>query len=407
VVDCLTLLVSEMLLFMKVILSRLTRLINFFLIPKEWRPPKKCDIVIYDDCGSDILIPYLIKYQIEVFCSRNERLNVVCLLASILNSQTWKGNFYQGYLEAFIRAASPKLVITYIDNDSRFYQLSYRIKTIKTIFVQNGFRGLSGDLDRLTRLHHNKVDYMLVHGPAIGAYYSKINAGKIVNIGSFKNNMFKVCAQSACNDVLFVSQWRQNIARDNVMYLERDGTPVYWDQFYSAEYAVLKLLSVWCLGQGKILHICGCALEANAGEELKFYDSILSNCCCKWFYHKRMDAFSSYRLVDTSEIVVTIDSTLGYESLSRGKKTAFFCCRESTTSNSLMPSFGWPASMPIDGPFWTNSLDRVRFAQILDYLGSVAIKDWDLIVRYYATEIIDYDLGNSRFVSLVEELIRE
>jgi len=387
-------------------LRRFIRLIKYFaIVPKEWNLPQKCDILIYDACHSEIFAPYLSCYKVGVFCSRYEYLNIPCVLLSIANSHFWNTNFYQAYLEAYIYATSARIVVTFIDNDSRFYRLSNRIKQIKTVFVQNGFRGLSNDLDGLISLPCYKVDYMFVHGPAIGSYYSQIIAGKVIVSGSFKNNFSAPHVQQNCSGVLFISQWRENIDFQDVYYVERDGTTVYWSQFFQAEFIVLRFLDVWCSLNGKTLHICGIATEQSVDLESKFYRSILSQYESECFFHQRKDEFSSYRLVDSSEIVVTIDSTLGYESLGRGKKTAFFSCRRSMLSNNLIPSFGWPAVLDADGSFWTNSPCTVRFNQIMNYLASVNTRDWTAESRKHASDIIDYDFNNSRFTTLIHHLM--
>ena len=54
------------------------------------------------------------------------------------------------------------------------------------------------------------------------------------------------------------------------------------------------------------------------------------------------DDFSSYDLIDKAQLVVFIDSALGYQSLARGNKSLACCIRSSLIKNKNL-KFGWPA----------------------------------------------------------------
>jgi surface carbohydrate biosynthesis protein len=385
---------------------KLLQLFKFlFSARKEWKLPGKCEILIYDACGSEVFLPYLKSYSVTIFCARGERINVPSLLISVLYSNFWKGNLYQAYLEAFVSIAAPVIAITFIDNDIRFYELSNNIKRVNTVIVQNGYRGFSGDLfDGLKRSSSYKVDFMLVYGQAVKNQYLKYINGMAIVVGSFKNNMVHAFDGNVKDSILFISQWRPNVAKDGLFYTESDGTPIYWNEFYKAELAVLKFLDKWCLVHGKTLQICGFAHNSDFVQESKFYSENLTS--CDWFYHRRESMLGAYKLVDSFEIVVTIDSSLGYESLARGKKTAFFCCRQRMNFKQIS-LFGWPAAVQSDGPFWTNELDVLRFDQIMNYLSTVNNEDWEEVRRKHASQIIDYDASNSIFASLLEKLLLE
>ena len=112
---------------------------------------------------------------------------------------------------------------------------------------------------------------------------------------------------------------------------------------------------------------------------------------------------SSYEVLNESEIVVFTSSTLGYESLARGKKTAAFLV-DAELLNVQALKFGWPAVVADDGEFWTHQLDETRFTEILDYLTSVSQSDWERICSETMNNIITYDENNSQFVALIQSL---
>ena len=57
---------------------------NYFILPqKQWRLPKKSDILIYDMEGSDALLPYLSSYCYEFIPMRGEFIIVPLVLCAI------------------------------------------------------------------------------------------------------------------------------------------------------------------------------------------------------------------------------------------------------------------------------------------------------------------------------------
>jgi surface carbohydrate biosynthesis protein len=107
--------------------------------------------------------------------------------------------------------------------------------------------------------------------------------------------------------------------------------------------------------------------------------------------------------VDGAGIVVGIGSTLLYESLARGKKTGIFSIRGTIIGDSSR-NFGWPEEFADNGPFWTNHADESEFRRILGYLSSVSDADWENTRKEYVSNLMEYDPGNTRFVSLLQKL---
>ena len=114
-------------------------------------------------------------------------------------------------------------------------------------------------------------------------------------------------------------------------------------------------------------------------------------------------SYTSYQAVDSAEIVVSTDSTLGYESIARGKKTAIFSIR-STLLEMSDCAYGWPADYPDEGPFWTNKPDSDIFIRILDYLFEVSDEQWKKDVESTNfSSLMEYDPGNTIFQSILEK----
>jgi surface carbohydrate biosynthesis protein len=113
--------------------------------------------------------------------------------------------------------------------------------------------------------------------------------------------------------------------------------------------------------------------------------------------------YASYRAIDSAEIVVAIDSTLGYESIARGNKTAIFSIR-GTLLGDLSRNYGWPEDFPDKGPFWTNKPDPDSFDRILDYLFEVDAAQWkkDVAATGFSS-LMAYDPDNTTLKAIFEK----
>jgi len=383
-------------------LSKFQAFYQIFIKPtKIWRIPKKSEILIYDACGAENFSPYLSEYDVEIIHVRNELVNLPCLLFSILTWDFWRGR-RQAYTDTYIRLVAPKIILTFIDNSIAFYTISERFPNIMTMFFQNGTRSELGDVfDHLIKSDHYHVDYMLVHGNAIGTYYQKFISGQIYVAGSLINNQIKKNNGISDGSVLFISQYRVHQKDNEPIWISSGGVKILWNQFYAIDILVLNYLNKYCIRNNKLLRICGMESIEDRNEK-DFYSNILTE--AYWEYMPRYDRYNSYKLLDLAEIVITIDSTLGYESFARGNKTAFFSCRGNYTYTNSK-KFGWPAGLPENGPFWTNEPKEEEFCRVMDYLLTVSAEDWENTRQNYAGEIMEFDSGNTRFIELLDQIL--
>jgi len=305
------------------------------------------------------------------------------------------------YFTAFVKAAAPTIVLTFIDNNPDFYRLSALNPNIKTVFVQNGWRDKFLEVRRLPDMPF--VDHMCVYNELIGRYYSKFIGGQYHCVGSVPNNHIRAPKQPGDNSVLFISQYRERpIKNSDYFYTDVFGNDISFSVFYYPESVVLPLLSQWCKDNNRKLVVAGSSITSSDAE-IAFFEKYIDG---EWSYRKRENEFSSYELLDLSEIIVTIDSNLGYEAFARGKRTAFVTCRaERLYVDDRI--FCWHAGFSDNGPFWTNSCEGKNILSILNYLQRVTVADWEHTRRQYADDVMIYDPGNSRFKSLLEQLLQK
>ena len=103
--------------------------------------------------------------------------------------------------------------------------------------------------------------------------------------------------------------------------------------------------------------------------EERYYKKMLKK--IKFVIIERTIRRKTYKILDKSKIILNIDSTAGYEALSRSNKVGFFCIRGNRKPfNSLR--FGWPNSFKRRGIFWTNKNNYKEFKRVMDYLNNVS-----------------------------------
>jgi surface carbohydrate biosynthesis protein len=372
---------------------------KYFIRAKPvWKWPQQSDVLIFDPAGHEVLLEYLKPWRPEMLHVRGEVINIGVLLKSFLRS----GSRIEAYVDCFIDAVCPRLIVTYIDNNKHFYSISQRHLYVKTMFVQNGVRSCCFDIFRYLdsldseTLNTFSVDHMLVFGSHIGEKYTRYFKGNITPIGSIKNNFVSKGGLPQPGVITFVSQWRKGLpfSQNGIFYTHEEIIE-------QPDRLVVQLLGSYAKNNNKRLKII-LKTEQNTLVSLEkaYFKNILGY---EPDFQKKQGPYSSYGFLDSSEVVVTIESTLGYESIARGNKTAIFSIRGTLCKISGW-TFGWPADFPDEGLFWTNKPDPDSFVRILDYLFEVTDEQWqkDLKSTKYSS-IMEYDPENTILQSIFEK----
>ena len=374
------------------------RLFSFFFAKKTWARPSNCDVLIYHRNGSETLLPYLRHLRVEILPSVGDVINIPLLFFAVYKSIFSKGTLIHFYILSYISLAKPKLVITTVDNDPKFYTIS-KSSGVITAFIQNGLRD-EFYFKKLVNSVDNHVDYMFLFNACIFAEYRKYISGTPVIIGSIKNNAHPKNQSKKTGSVLFISQFRSNNSSFAASFAHEYGSPISYDTHYSVEESVLPLLSSWALASKMKLRICGASSVNNEIEE-EFYRNLLGG--DDFEFLPRMDGVSSYAQLDTADFVVSIDSAMGYEALARGCKVAVFACR-GKIFNTDSRNFGWPCNVEPKGLFWTNEMSEKEVFRILSFLRDINKEDWAEILENFKSDIVQYDLDNKLLVNLINDI---
>lgn len=139
--------------------------------------------------------------------------------------------------------------------------------------------------------------------------------------------------------------------------------------------------------------------KENQLKEYSFFKKILGDN----FVFIKNNKNKTYYYTDCSKIVISSDSTLGYESLSRGNKTIIFNTRSSSKKEMISKKFGWPKKIPYNGLFWINSLDYKNFRKIFDRVFSMKKKQWISSVNLIMSDILKHYKNNYVFMSFLKK----
>jgi surface carbohydrate biosynthesis protein len=97
--------------------------------------------------------------------------------------------------------------------------------------------------------------------------------------------------------------------------------------------------------------------------------------------------------------LVSLDSAVGYEFLSRGDRVVIVGGRFSHHPNKTvrdMPDikFGYPADFPTDGPFWISDLSESDLRARLDSVRSMSDQSWSDLIKPYQDLLMRFDPDN-------------
>lgn len=360
------------------------------LVSAKWnfKKPKKADILIYDVNGSQFLKNLFPNYKIEILKTRKEEINFYIVLKTLKNLSF--NNIFFEYKRIYFKTVNPKLIVTYIDVNRSFYQIK-KIFDCKTMMFQSSNRSQSElSYTKVDLLKNYHVDYIFTFGNKVSKKLSNFIKGSFFEIGSIRNNKFIEKNETIKNSIVFISQYKSSRA------------------FPKNEKIILRLLSKFCLNNKIKLYI-STKLERDDLAGYRSYKKILRN--SDWIYCPRDNNESSYDTVMSAELVVFADSTLGYERLSRGKKTLSLpfgsdnptWCKKNC-AHQIIP-FAYPAEHEDEGMFWLNYYNRTKILSKLNNLFFMKGEEWNKIFKLSnIQDLIICDQNNKKFNKIFESI---
>jgi surface carbohydrate biosynthesis protein len=359
---------------------------KFFLKKKKIKFPKKSAILIYDINKFDKILNLIEKKNFEILNIRNE-INLIVLLICLIKLKFKKID----YIEEYIKLVDPKIVFSLTDNDTAFYEIKKRYrKELITVAIQSGWRTISNDLFEQLQNYKNKSnlssDWILTFNETIAIEYKKYISTKTLAIGNIANNEnSKDFSNKKLKDtILLISQWVEGNSKDNKILMLLFG--------FLKNYADKKNKKL------------GILLRKDNSNEKFFFKSDPGE---NFHFINRNNLNNSYYWIDRYETTVTIDSTLGYESLSRGNKTIFFNIRSNYNENKGY-SFGWPNIFSKKGIIWTDENDINYFEKILNNTFQISDENFKAqIEKNKLNNLMLYDKDNLLLKNFLKKIFKK
>jgi len=375
----------------------------------NWSRPRRRPVLLIDPSGIDLLSQFIAFEDIEILDF--EETNIWILIRTILRLRVTTSAYVINYIESI----QPKVVLTFIDNDINFYQLKKMSPNTKFVVIQNGLRnnfsreknmGFLSHLDAVSKSERLSATTICTFGEAASRQYSKYIDATTNTIGSLKNNLYEKHSEEQQFDITFISQHPPLSIRDESgrVYFGQDS--VSFGSYYQIEFEVVKFLGDYCRQHNLRLAVSG-KRKNGFGTEREFFLSALGPNPAQFI--PRDSNFSTYDTLSVTGVIVTIDSTVGYEFLSRGQRVAFFSSRINSADPDLASTikdtnFGFPLQLEDSGPFWSNTGGVLEYERILDHLRAVGDEEWATEIAPYNESLMAYQPGNPVFKKLLLEL---
>ena len=372
-------------------------------------PPKKREVVLIFPHGYEIISVFVSPANIVV--ADPEHLNLWFLIRTLFS----KDRSITNYLCFFVRYVQPKAVFTFVDNYVPFYGLKHLVPKPKYVAVQNGIRNNfstephQGFLESISvqPAVSAQIDFVCVFNQSYSNLYRSLVATKCLVTGNIKNNLTDIPSDVITKyDIAYISQYPPSPLEGNSSQIYFNDVSFPIENFYTAESLAVNFLSKYCEGHNLSFVVCG-KRDENFSAERKFFEHAMQN--NPGDFVPRRTERSTLDLAVSAQIVVTVDSTIGYELLSRGKRVAFFSSRlQASNPKGNRPTkdmeFGYPNDIEPTGKFWTNEASESELVRILDYLQAVTDKEWATEIAPYNESLMAYQPGNPVFKKLLLDL---
>jgi len=379
--------------FIKKIITYLIKSIELIFIiftcSYELQKPKKKKFLLFHK-SSEIVLNFGVNKE-QTNTIDKKKINLYVLFFTIIDFQF----SYRSYIEKYLAKTTPKIMVNYVDNDPIFYLLKKNFPKIVFISIQNGIRDIRDDfylsLDALNKKNiRPTIDYYFVLNKYFAQELKRYINFKPMICGSFKNNSVKLSKikRYKKNSLLFISQFD---------YKTIDTEDFYWE----SERKILPYIEEY--SQKNDLELCILGRTKNIKEKI-FYESILSN-KFKFIFSSKFSLSSykkNYQKLDNYENIIFIDSTLGYESVTRNKKIIVFSGRK--TASGIKNSFCWPKKIRTEGSFYTHKNDKRTIFRLLDENIKTPYKQWYKNSLSDFKYLCEYDLNNKKFLDLVNSI---
>jgi len=369
--------------------------------------PKRQQVALADASGFSILNKYIPEEDISIIDI--ERMNVFALFRMLVAGK--KSLF--DYTVAYIKIFKPQFVFTFLDNNVDFYKLAAIFPRVKFIAIQNGQRANYANqlgFGFFDQLKNDSAKYKLsahaicVLGTTSAKQYTQYIQAKPVVTGSLKNNLIgNQIMPTERFEIVYVSQHAPFEIPNSEVKFFFGNKSITAEEFYAIEQKVVRFLAAHSKLTNQSFAVLGKRTDSSQFER-EFFTSAAGP--HKIQFIPRTSETSTYEFCNSASILVTTDSTIGYEFLARGKKVAFLSARIDAIDHVLSQEvhdtdFGFPLELGTSGPFWTNSANESEFERVIGSVQSMSDAQWASTISPYNEVLMAYQPGNTAFIQML------
>ena len=370
--------------------------------------PKRQQVALADASGISILNKYIPEKDISIIDI--EHMNVFALLRMLVAGR--KSLF--GYTVAYIKIFKPRFVFTFLDNNVDFYKLSAIFPKVKFIAIQNGQRanyanqmgfGFFDLLENESAKNKLSAHAICILGTTSADQYTQYIEAKPVVTGSLKNNLIgNQIKPTERFDIVYVSQHAPFEIPNSEVKFFFGNRSITAAQFYTIEQKIVRFLAARSKQTNQSFAVLGKRTDSSSYEREFFVSAASPH---KMQFIPRTSETSTYEFCNSASLIVTADSTIGYEFLARGNKVVFLSGRINAVSDDLSreirdTDFGFPLGLGSSGPFWTNTAIESEFEQVIRSVQSMSDAQWATAIRPYNDVLMAYQPGNSAFIQMLQ-----
>jgi len=272
----------------------------------DFEVPREVDVLVRGTPFAEVLVPDANSRGVscKTLDISGESVNFFCAIVAICKAVRSRHGIYKAYLESATTLFSPKVLLSFVDNDWRFWQFSSKDAAWQKVIVQNGLR-----VPPTTSKKENvasEVDLFFCFGETDKERFSKsFPAKKVLVTGSFKSNREPIRQGN-----LPVATWISQYHPDNDSGVH--GV---------VELEAIRQFFTWALAEGLRPRLLLRSRMDSTNSEVSWFTGNLPDLDFDLCPNSEQ---SPYQNCDQSSICGTLFSTLGVEALSRGTPVAFF-----------------------------------------------------------------------------------
>jgi surface carbohydrate biosynthesis protein len=368
---------------------------------------KRKRVALFDASGISILNQYVPDHDLSVIDV--EHLNFFAAVRMLAGGK--KSLF--DYTVAYIKTFKPQFVFTFIDNNIDFYKFAAIFPKVRFISIQNGFRsnyanqmnnGFFDVLENESANHALSAHVICVLGSNEGDKYSKHIQAKQIITGSLKNNLIGGQIEPKEQfDIVYVSQHAPFEIPNSEFEFFFGSKSITASDFYAIEEYIVRFLVARCNRTNQSFAVLGKRSDSSSFER-EFFDSAAAPHSVHFI--PRTSDTSTYEFCNSASLIVTTDSTIGFEFLARGKKVAFLSARIDAIDHVLSQEvhdtdFGFPLELGTSGPFWTNAANESEFERVIGSIQSMSDTQWASTISPYNEILMAYQPGNTAFIQML------